>query len=60
MVAKRVPRECAEIGGGALAVARSLLAGRADMGQLSPGLLRIAKGLGGLAGLLGVRFAHYR
>jgi glycosyltransferase involved in cell wall biosynthesis len=60
MVAKRVPRECAEIGRGALAVARPLLAGRADMGRLSPGLLRIAKGLGGLAGLLGVRFAHYR
>jgi glycosyltransferase involved in cell wall biosynthesis len=60
MVAKRVPRECAEIGAGALAVVRALLAGRAGMGQLSPGLLRVAKGLGGLAGLLGVRFAHYR
>jgi glycosyltransferase involved in cell wall biosynthesis len=60
MVAKRIPRESAEIGGGALAVARSLLTGHADMGHLSAGLLRIAKGLGGLAGLLGVRFAHYR
>jgi succinoglycan biosynthesis protein ExoM len=60
MVAKRTLREGAEIGGGALAVARSLLTGRAGMGQLSAGLLRIAKGLGGLAGLLGVRFAHYR
>ena len=60
MVAKRIPREGAEIGGGACAVARSLLTGHADMGHLSAGLLRIAKGLGGLAGLLGVRFAHYR
>ena len=41
-------------------VARSLLTGHADMGHLSGGLLRVAKGLGGLAGLLGVRFAHYR
>jgi succinoglycan biosynthesis protein ExoM len=60
MVVKRVPRECAEIGGGGLAVARSLLAGHTEMARLSAGLLRIAKGLGGLAGLLGVRFAHYR
>jgi glycosyltransferase involved in cell wall biosynthesis len=60
MIAKRIPRELAEIGGGALAAARSLLTGHADMERLSPGLLRIAKGLGGLAGLLGVRFAHYR
>jgi hypothetical protein len=30
------------------------------MGRLSGGLLRVAKGLGGLAGLFGVRFAHYR
>jgi succinoglycan biosynthesis protein ExoM len=60
MVAKRIPRECAEIGGGALWVARSLLTGQADMGHLSGGLLRVAKGLGGLAGLFGVRFAHYR
>ena len=55
-----MPRECAEIGGGALASARALLTGHADLGRLSPGLLRIAKGLGGLAGLLGARFAHYR
>jgi succinoglycan biosynthesis protein ExoM len=60
MVAKRIPREAAEIGGGALTVARSLLAGHTDIGRLSTGLLRIAKGLGGLAGLLGIRFAHYR
>jgi glycosyltransferase involved in cell wall biosynthesis len=60
MAVKRLPRECAEIGGGALAVARSLVGGDADMGRLSPGLLRIAKGLGGLAGLIGVRFPHYR
>jgi succinoglycan biosynthesis protein ExoM len=60
MAAKRVPRECAEIGGGGLRVIRSLVAGHADMGHLSGGLLRIAKGLGGLAGLLGARFAHYR
>jgi succinoglycan biosynthesis protein ExoM len=57
---KRIPRECAEIGGGVLAVARSVVTGRADMGRLSGGLLRIAKGLGGLAGLVGMRFAHYR
>jgi hypothetical protein len=60
MAVKRIPRECADIGGGALAVARSLLTGEADMGRLSGGLLRIAKGLGGIAGLIGVRFAHYR
>ena len=60
LVVKRIPRECAEIGGGAVAVAGSLLTGHADMGRLSGGLLRVAKGLGGLAGLLGVRFAHYR
>jgi hypothetical protein len=60
MAVKRIPRESAEIGGGALAVARSLVTGQADMGRLSEGLLRIAKGLGGLAGLIGVRFAHYR
>jgi succinoglycan biosynthesis protein ExoM len=60
MAIKRVPRECAEIGSGTLAVARSLVRGHADMGRLSGGLLRIAKGLGGLAGLLGARFAHYR
>jgi succinoglycan biosynthesis protein ExoM len=60
MVAKRIPRECAEIGGGALAVVRSLVTGHADMGRLSGGVLRVAKGLGGLAGLFGVRFAHYR
>ncbi|MGH6895291.1 MAG: glycosyltransferase family 2 protein [Geminicoccaceae bacterium] len=60
LAAKRIPRECAEIGGGALAVARSLVTGHADMGRLSGGLLRMAKGLGGLAGLLGLRFAHYR
>lgn len=60
MVVKRIPRELAEIGGGTLATARPLLAGRADMACLSGGLLRIAKGLGGLAGLLGVRFAYYR
>lgn len=60
MAAKRIPRECAEIGGGALAVAVSLAGGHADMSRLSPGLLRIAKGVGGLAGLIGVRFAHYR
>jgi succinoglycan biosynthesis protein ExoM len=59
-IAKRIPRECAEIGGGVLWVARSLLMGHADMGHLSGGLLRVAKGLGGLTGLLGVRFAHYR
>jgi succinoglycan biosynthesis protein ExoM len=58
--AKRIPRECAEIGGGTLTVARSLVRGHADMGRLSGGLLRIAKGLGGLAGLIGARFAHYR
>jgi glycosyltransferase involved in cell wall biosynthesis len=60
MAAKRVPRECAEIGCGGLAVARALASGPADMGRLSSGLLRIAKGLGGLAGLIGLRFAHYR
>jgi hypothetical protein len=60
MVVKRIPRELAEIGSGALALARPLLAGHADIGHLSPGLLRIAKGMGGLAGLVGVRFAHYR
>jgi glycosyltransferase involved in cell wall biosynthesis len=60
MAAKRIPRECAEIGAGALAVARSLVTGHAGMAQLSGDLLRIAKGLGGLAGLVGVRFAHYR
>jgi succinoglycan biosynthesis protein ExoM len=60
MAVKRVPRECAEIGCGGVAVARSLVAGHADMGRLSGGLLRIAKGLGGLAGLIGMRFAHYR
>jgi succinoglycan biosynthesis protein ExoM len=60
MAVKRVPRECAEIGCGGAAVARALVAGHADMGRLSGGLLRIAKGLGGLAGLIGVRFAHYR
>jgi glycosyltransferase involved in cell wall biosynthesis len=60
MVAKRIPRECAEIGGGTLWVARSLLTGHADMGRLSGGVLRVAKGLGGLAGLFGARFAHYR
>ena len=60
MAVKRVPRECAEIGGGAFAVARSVVTGQADMGRLSGGLLRIAKGLGGLAGLIGMRFAHYR
>ncbi len=60
MAVKRIPRECAEIGGGGLAVARALVTGHADMGRLSDGLLRIAKGLGGLAGLIGVRFAHYR
>jgi succinoglycan biosynthesis protein ExoM len=60
MAAKRVPRECAEIGGGALRIIRSLVTGHADMGHLSGGLMRVAKGLGGLAGLLGVRFAHYR
>lgn len=60
VVAKRLPRECGEIGGGALAVVRSLVTGHADMSRLSRGLLRIAKGLGGLAGLFGVRFAHYR
>jgi glycosyltransferase involved in cell wall biosynthesis len=59
MAAKRIPRECADIGGGALAVAGSLAGGHADLGRLSPGLLRIAKGLGGLTGLIGVRFAHY-
>jgi succinoglycan biosynthesis protein ExoM len=60
MAVKRIPRECAEIGSGALAVARSVVTGHADMGRLSGGLLRIAKGLGGLAGLIGLRFAHYR
>jgi succinoglycan biosynthesis protein ExoM len=60
LVVKRIPRELAEIGGGAWATARPLLAGHADMAHLSTGLLRIAKGLGGLAGLLGVRFSHYR
>jgi succinoglycan biosynthesis protein ExoM len=60
MAAKRVPRECVEIGGGGLLVIRLLVAGHSDMGHLSGGLLRVAKGLGGLAGLLGVRFAHYR
>jgi glycosyltransferase involved in cell wall biosynthesis len=60
MAVKSIPRECAEIGGGALAVAGSLVGGQADIGRLSPGLLRIAKGVGGLAGLIGVRFAHYR
>jgi hypothetical protein len=60
MAAKRIPREFAEIGGGAVTVAGSLIGGHVDMQQLSPGLLRIAKGLGGLAGLIGLRFAHYR
>lgn len=60
MTLKRIPRECGEIAGGVLALARPLLTGHADIGHLSPGLLRIAKGLGGLAGLLGVRYAHYR
>ena len=60
MAAKRIPRECADIGGGVLTVASSLASGHADMERLSPGLLRIAKGLGGLAGLIGIRFAHYR
>ena len=60
LVVKGIPRECAEIGGGAVTVAGSLLTGHTDMGRLSGGLLRVAKGLGGLAGLLGVRFAHYR
>ena len=60
MAAKRIPRECADIGGGVLTVASSLAGGHADMERLSPGLLRIAKGLGGLAGLIGIRFAHYR
>jgi glycosyltransferase involved in cell wall biosynthesis len=60
MVAKRLPRECGDIGGGAFVVARSLATGHADMGRLGGGLLRIAKGLGGLAGLFGIRFAHYR
>lgn len=60
MLVKRIPRELAEIGGGALATARPLLAGHADMAHLNGGLLRIAKGLGGLAGMLGVRFAYYR
>jgi hypothetical protein len=58
--AKRIPRECAEIGGGVLTVASSLVSGHTDMERLSPGLLRIVKGLGGLAGLIGIRFAHYR
>jgi hypothetical protein len=60
MALKRIPRECGEIAGGVAALARSLLGGHADLGRLSPGLLRIAKGSGGLAGLLGVRYAHYR
>lgn len=60
LIAKRIPRECGEIGAGAFAVGRTLLTGHADMGGLSKGLLRVAKGLGGLAGLFGVRFAHYR
>ena len=60
LVVKRILRECAQIGGGAVAVAGSLLRGQADMKRLSGGLLRVAKGLGGLAGLFGVRFAHYR
>jgi glycosyltransferase involved in cell wall biosynthesis len=60
LVLKGIPRECAEIGGGVVAVAGSLLTGHADMRRLNRGLLRVAKGLGGLAGLLGVRFAHYR
>jgi glycosyltransferase involved in cell wall biosynthesis len=57
---KRVPRECADIGAGAGAIARSVVTGHADMTRLSGGLLRIAQGLGGLAGLVGIRFAHYR
>lgn len=60
MVVKRVPRECGEIGAGALAAGCSLLADRADKARISRGLFRIAKGLGGLAGLLGMRYAHYR
>jgi succinoglycan biosynthesis protein ExoM len=60
MAMKRIPRECGEVGGGTLSIVRSLVSGHAEMGRLSGGLLRIAKGLGGLAGLIGARFAHYR
>lgn len=59
MVAKRIPREFGTIGGGGLSVARALATGHTDMGRLSGGLLRIANGLGGLAGLFGVRSNHY-
>ena len=41
-------------------MAMSLASGRADTERLSRGLLRIAKGQGGLAGLIGIRLAHYR
>jgi hypothetical protein len=56
----RIPRESAEIGGGVRTVATSSASGRADMERLSRGLLRIAEGRGGRAGLIGIRFAPYR
>jgi glycosyltransferase involved in cell wall biosynthesis len=60
LVARRIPRECAMIGSGMMKILRALLSGTWKMDRLADGILRIAEGLGGLSGLFGVKYHHYR
>jgi hypothetical protein len=60
LVVRRITRECAMIGCGMIKVLRALLTGEWKMDKLADGILRIAEGLGGLSGLLGVKYDHYR
>lgn len=59
VVLKSAGRSVGDVARGCGSVLRSLLTGRFSMDHLSVGMLRMAKGLGGLAGASGLQYGHY-
>jgi glycosyltransferase involved in cell wall biosynthesis len=60
LVARRIPRECTMIGSGTMKIMGALLSGNWKMDRFAGGILRVAEGLGGLSGLFGFRYDHYK
>jgi glycosyltransferase involved in cell wall biosynthesis len=60
MVARRIARECAMIGSGMVKILRAMLTGKWKMDRLAGGIVRISEGLGGLSGVFGIKYHHYK
>jgi succinoglycan biosynthesis protein ExoM len=60
VVLKSMVRDCAIVASGLGWIIGSLLSGRTGMDRLAVGILRMALGVGGLIGALGIKREHYR